>query len=576
MARFLSGMLFAFLCFCVPALAAGQAASPGSTPTFQVNANLVVLDVTVTDSHGDAVRGLTPSDFTVLENGRQQTIRIFREHTAGEQATAPAVPRLAPGTFTNYTPIPATGPINILLFDALNTPVADWGFAQKEVQKYLKEYPPGAPMAIFGLSSQLRLLQGFTSDPETLRAALNGKALKELWNNLGVFGQMKRTANGLFYGYGRRGDMEQIRISYTLGAFNQLGRYLSSIPGRKNLIWISASFPINNLAGPGALGVMPDILVSFEDEFRDTTDLLDRSQVAVYPVDARGLMVGPIASAAHARAPGPQTESNFLTTIEYEHQAMTEIADGTGGKAFVNTNGIAKAVAEAVEDGADYYMIAYTPADQRWNGRYRNVHIQVARHGVALAYRHGYYADDPDAPIHPDRAANAPNAPAPYNAMDAAMEWGSPGPTQILFDASVRPFAGISPRLAPGNRKTAKMKGPYRSYSVRFDLDPRELDCAPAPGTVHQCLLDSVVFVYNADGTRVNLQADRLRLSIPPARWKAWSRSDLHFRRTISVPVKGDYFLRIGVLDDRSGRIGALEVPVTSVSKLSSLSARLN
>ena len=69
---------------------------------------------------------------------------------------------------------------------------------------------------------------------------------------------------------------------------NALAHYLSGFPGRKNLIWFSGSFPFSVLPNadiPDPFAVMGDL----SEEFRDTTSLLTRSQVAVYPVDARGL-----------------------------------------------------------------------------------------------------------------------------------------------------------------------------------------------------------------------------------------------------------------------------------------------
>ncbi len=81
----------------------------------------------------------------------------------------------------------------------------------------------------------------------------------------------------------------QARARYTLHALNLLARYLSNLPGRKNLIWFSGSFPISVLPDP-RLGNPFVAMGDVEDEFRQTVDLLARSQVAVYPIDAQGLV----------------------------------------------------------------------------------------------------------------------------------------------------------------------------------------------------------------------------------------------------------------------------------------------
>src|SRR5207302_5298299 len=120
----------------------------------------------------------------------------------------------------------------------------------------------------------------------------------------------------------------QLRVKYTLDAMNQLARYLSSIPGRKNLIWFSGSFPISVL--PDTTGNLTDpfaVVADYEKEFRETVTLLARSQIAVYPVDARGLTNAPVLDAsttrnyAGGRGPARMTQdlNKFSTDTVAEH-----------------------------------------------------------------------------------------------------------------------------------------------------------------------------------------------------------------------------------------------------------------
>ncbi len=133
---------------------------------------------------------------------------------------------------------------------------------------------------------------------------------------------------------------------YTLDALNQLARYMSNLPGRKNLIWFSGSFPID---------IMPDadlqnpfaVVASAEGEFRETVDLLSRSQVAVYPIDARGLMVAPMLDASQNgstmnRKPNGFANANvkWFQNTSSEQGTMHSMAEATGGKSFTNTNGL--------------------------------------------------------------------------------------------------------------------------------------------------------------------------------------------------------------------------------------------
>ena len=82
------------------------------------------------------------------------------------------MPSLPPGIFTNYSPAPASGAVNILLLDALNTPLADQAYVRQQLLDYLRSTPPGTRVAFFGLANHLILLQGFTSNPEVLRTLM--------------------------------------------------------------------------------------------------------------------------------------------------------------------------------------------------------------------------------------------------------------------------------------------------------------------------------------------------------------------------------------------------------------------
>jgi len=141
--------------------------------TIHARSNLVVVDVVVTDSKKNPVHGLQKSDFTLMEDGKLQVIRNFEEHTslpAAEAQIEPAPPleKLHPGVFTNKSEAPANGPVNVLLLDYLNTPVASQPYARKQLLEFLDKAPAGTRIAIFGITTHLYMLQGFTSDMAAL------------------------------------------------------------------------------------------------------------------------------------------------------------------------------------------------------------------------------------------------------------------------------------------------------------------------------------------------------------------------------------------------------------------------
>jgi VWFA-related protein len=577
-------------------------------PTLRANSRLVVVDVVVADAHGNPVHHLKQSDFSLLEGGKPQTVSHFEEHaplSVVDSAKLPPMPKLQPGVFTNYTPAPPAGAINVLLLDALNTPMTDQAFVRQQMIKYLRQPRPGARMAIFGLNTQLHMLQGFTSDPDLLRQAIDGK------KNLGKSSALlDDPVSGNTYGVDTLSDtlsdslgntpgaasvvaalqqfeaqtasfQTMLRARYTLDAMNALARYLTGIPGRKNLIWFSGSFPLN---------IMPDgdltdpfaAVDSAQDEYRETVNLLARAQVSVYPIDARGLMPPPMftvanSGAKYARNPTAMAKDNtkFFNDTAAGHATMQQMADDTGGKAFLNTNGLAEAVQKAVDAGSSYYTLTYTPSKGDWKGDYRRIQIKLEQPNCTLSYRRGYYADDPDAPPSaklPDKAvATAPAA--PFDPLRLAMLWGGPDPTQIVFAASIHPATGQpESALAEGVRAAPRVSGPWKRYVVRFNAQPHDIAApAMADGSRHVDL-HFLTYVYDTQGQLITAAQKRVAANIPAAAYASMLKSGIPYRQEISLPAKGDFFIRLGILDQATNRVGALQLSVDSVSHLKPLS----
>ena len=167
---------------CQPNLSAQTtpAAAPVPTPTVRIYTREVALDIDVADAKGNPVHGLTRDNFTVLEDGKPMIARTFREHLADQQDGAtPVATSLPPNTFTNAGPPESVQPLNMLLLDSLDTPIATQSMVQKQMVDFVEKIGPGTRIAVFSLSAtgQLSMLQGFTSDRELLKKALKSKAL---------------------------------------------------------------------------------------------------------------------------------------------------------------------------------------------------------------------------------------------------------------------------------------------------------------------------------------------------------------------------------------------------------------
>lgn len=568
--------------------------------TIHANSNLVVVDVTVIDEHHQPVRNLTAADFSVLEDGHPQQIKNFEEHSLSEVVARPQpLPRLPEGTFTNSTPVPEDGTLNILLLDKLNTPLKDQSFMLAQLRDYLKTMRPGTRIAIFGLTSRLRMLSGFTSDPAQLRAILEGKKalsggsalLNDSMNgdtgasNTPMADQMTEQlgnspdtatmiANVAQFEAEQDSFQKMLRVRYTLDAFNLLARYLSNLPGRKNLLWFSAAFPINILPD-GDLQNPFGVMVDAVDEFRQTTDMLARSRVAVYPVDARGLITNPMYDVSRQGPSGPRAimkaQSTFFQQTADEHGTMMQLAEATGGRAFVNTNGLKEATEKAIHDGENYYTLTYAPGNDRWRGEFRKIQIKLARQGLTLNYRHGYYADDPreqKALAQTPRQIDGKPVPS-YDPLRYAMLHGGPISSEIHFEAAVRPLeAGTQPEAVKTNILPANPKGPFRVYNVHFMVLPGDMNCDPGKDQLHHCRVQFMSQVYDPDGLLESVQVNGLDVGLTDAKYKTILSGVFAYNQQISVPAKGEYYLRVGVGDMITGRIGTLELPVATVARL--------
>jgi VWFA-related protein len=488
------------------------------------------------------------------------------------------VPKLPAGTFTNFTNAPASGALDILLLDTLNTPMSTQADVRNQMESYLKESRPGTRLAIFGLTTRLILLQGFTSNPDLLSDVLKAKmALPKSTgattdqaegDNPSAAGPALDTPENPAEAMGNDPDAAQLSVNiqqfeaeslsyllptrarYTLDALNQLARYLSGLPGRKNLIWFSGSFPINILPDGNLPNPFGAVALS-EDEFRKTTELLSRSQVAVYPIGERGPLVSRLLSAG-------------------EHGALQAMAEATGGEAFASAASLKESVEKAIDAGSNYYTLAYSPANQTWKGEYRKIQVEIARSGLTLAYRRGYFADDPNETAHQASPQAPASGPAPpYDAMRAAMMLGGPVPTEITVTAAIELAAAEpEPGLAPGNIAAETTKGPYRRYALQLGIRTQDLVCPTTPQGVYQCKVDVSVIVYDADGDVLNSAGGALQADIPADQYSDMLRTGLGFHLEISVPVSGDSFLRIGFRDPATNKIGAMEFPMATVSNL--------
>jgi VWFA-related protein len=547
-------------------------ASPSSTvPSLRVNAREVVVDVNVTDAKGNPVHGLTQDNFTVLEDGRPMVPRSFREHRSDQkpaESPAAARPSLPPNTFTNATAPETARPLNILMIDSLDTPIATQSIVQKRMVDFADKAPAGTRVAVFSLSptGKLSLVQGFTTDQQLLKNAIKSKKL-----NLGVpsledSGQDINIdiSEDMFQGQAAPKQSAMVaqpkatafnqdvecqhaaeRGQYTLSAMAEISRYVSGMPGRKNLLWYSGGFPDRMRDKQGS------VCYDFREDLSVAEGLLGNSHVVVYPVDSRALDL------LAKNAP----DSRIVRTQATEHLVMEGVAESTGGKTFFNTNDLAGAAQQAIDTGANYYTIIYAPTNQTMDTRRRSITVKVDQPDLNLLYRHGYHALPPNTTLSGKPVDKA-------TPLQTAMMRGALQPTEILFHVTVALAPATDATLPPGSNPDPKaMKPPYRHLTLNYLIDINGIQFDLSDDGNYHGQFEYAVNVYDTDdGKLVNSGTMAAKPALADDAYESMLEGGAKLRQEIAVPAKGEYILRIGVHDLATGHLGVMEVPVSAIT----------
>lgn len=555
---------------------AAQQAPPQKLPAtvLRVTTRLVLVDVVVTDKKGRPVTDLSQEEFALLENGRPQQIAVFSlTAPAREAAARPVPPPLPAHTYTNkpeYHQPP--GPLTILLLDMLNTPVLDQAYARDQMLRYLTtQVQPDQRIAIMALTNSLLLLQDFTSDPRLLQAALKARrpqpsvqlAREQPSFNPDTIAQLGDVPPTVLENI-ERFEEEQaaaaldIRVATTLAALQAIADATAGYSGRKNLIWVSAAFPFAIIPEEASSS---SVFRSYADEMRRTAAALTDAQVAVYPVDARGLVGYELGLAAESGRDrrgrlrmGPGVGEEILRrsrTLQDSHSTMREIAEDTGGRAFVNRNDIDAAVALSVADGSTYYTLGYYPEKEQWDGKFRKIDVKLARKGLALRHRRGYYAADPSqVRLRPARKkekkakGQAPEKSAKDLELLGALYSPLPA-TLITFQAHVPP-------PVPAARATVPIEFLVDSDALSFEAD--------AQGRQY-CSLDFLAAAFTPDGRVAAHLSQTLDGWLGPDTYPHVRQQGLRFQMQLELEP-GRYLLRLLVRDNRTGMLGSTDIPL--------------
>ena len=586
-----------FLCSTGVSQERNQLQTPRSEPeppaVLKVTTRLVTVDVVARDRHGNPVRDLTAKDFRISEQSgshkSQQQIASFRlldrslkNASDSESSALPAV------VFTNLVSTKSlSAPPTILLVDGLNTDATTQLQVRQQMVRLLASAPSDVPMAVFLLGRELRLLQSFTTDTKLLHAAaqralsleatnLQAKDVRDdtlshsslLEQMAGAEGQSDipggpapgRNSNALLAMRAlelQRFEREQyaesmdMRAKLTFDALRLIARHVSGYPGRKNLIWLSSAFP---------LAITPDAnltmvakfsgMRNYGAEMSAVASALTDAQIAVYPVDPRGVQTQALFDAQSRGKANPFSEGATLnreSSVRFLTQAsMENLARQTGGKICMNSNDLSECVKRAIDDSSSYYELSYYPTDKNWHGEFRRTSVKTSRPGVQLSFREGYFAREADTTVWSKDAS----------ATDAHLSQAACN--DFLTATSIFVEASALPPDQPGQTKYFLV------------IDPNAVSFGAADGGAQNVQIELATCMFNARGLPLQYNRQSLGQKFTETEYQTVKAQGIS--HTISfVPKPETARIRLLVCDTRTGMIGSVDLPYpTQIISISS------
>ena len=512
-------------------------------PAISVSTRLVQVGVIARDKNGP-VADLTKDDFAVLDRGKPQKISVFSVESR-ESAAQLAQP-LPQNTFSDLPQYGATTPrsVTIVLLDNLNTLYGSaagnyettpyWmedlalANAKTHLIEFIKELSPQDRVAIYGLRDSLRVLCDFTSDRGQLLAILKeydttSKTNREMAEPGAVHTPMGPEVDDLMNAEAMRlaGLANQERAQKTIAALMSIAAHVANIPGRKNLVWLTANLPFSGSASMARV--------------------LSPARIAAYPIDARGLLAREPFQSKQDGIDFDKVLRNGESMPAQSPQpigddTMQKLADETGGEAFINTNDITNALRKAVEDSAVTYTLGFYIDPHSADGKFHELKVQVRREGLTIRYPRGYLAAE-DAPPTKDQ------------------NW------KIVLTAVHSP---IESSVIPLQARVDRVNQPLpNSLRLLCSIDIRNLQLVQT-GDLRKGAVSVYVIQQDGVGKVLSQWTKTYDLRLSEKQYAALLKSGMPFNQDVQ-PKAGVTTLRVLVEDPATAEIGSLIIPMSHV-----------
>jgi VWFA-related protein len=352
---------------------ASQGATQPQQPVFRGGVNVVRVDVIVTDSNGNPVTDLAKEEFEIVEDGKPQTIDLFRQiKIDGSTPDAPRVRQV----LTRDTEEAEASRDDVRIFAIL---LSDYQVCAERsrlvrdaLASFIQKLGPNDLVAVMDPLTSIRDLV-FTYDHD---AILN--RIQRFEGRRGDY----TPRNAIEQEHAQLlGGIERMRAAVVRDALKAVAVRLGSMrEGRKSLIFVSEGFPAGWLNDPRQL--------------REITQEANRHHTSIYPLDPRGLVAGDgdvglsIRPGCNRAPAGP-----FLRLTQ---ETLKELANETDGRAIVTRNTLNEGLAQILRDSSLYYLLGFSPTATQTDGKFHQIRVRVKRPKVDVRARKGYWASTPE------------------------------------------------------------------------------------------------------------------------------------------------------------------------------------
>jgi VWFA-related protein len=367
------------------------------TFTMKVQTDIVLTNVVVRDKKtGEVVKGLKQSDFTILENGKPQTIASFDYQNVDEAAvlrensTVTGKATIADLLNRDFAAKPEAlrdHRLIVMFFDLSSMQPEDIDRAVEAAQDYVnKKMQPADLVALVSMATALSMDQDFTSDKTALLKGLgkyNGTEGTGFANgNEG--GNSGGTADDASSFTADDSEYNSLNTDRELYAIRTIAKSLEKVNQRKSMLYFSGGLTRQGIENQASM--------------RAATNEAVKANMAIYSVDSRGLeAMPPVGNASKGSLRGTAAYSGGAMQSQLDanfgsQETLATLSSDTGGKAFFDSNDFAPAFQQVQHDTEAYYILGFHSTNSARDGSYRHLTVKLNRNDVRMDYRPGYYA----------------------------------------------------------------------------------------------------------------------------------------------------------------------------------------